>query len=311
MNRTILLKRVVQRPSDRFPEIPELALHTAMATALTNAETVWDRHYPRRDKVAPGKRCVFFERVEREGIATVFHAYTYTAGHTPDQVVFDELAARITADPIVDAQGDHKEIVERFCVLVFGHAMLIETAQVAGSSTLAIRAIRDLIKRHHLPRCPVLELQDAPAVAFQQLVQMKGGVESVTARLNIGFNAEPDTFGSALENLIAGKGFPHAKITATVQAPDNEELDVDEVESILSESENGIGLSGVTIKFNDGTFLNEIASYREKRSIEVQQVRAGVPAVLEIETGLIDYIRALVTAAPNGFRLLDDNGRFT
>lgn len=311
IKRTLLLKRVVQRPSDRFPAIPNLVLHDSMNAVFAAATTVWDRHYPSRDKVAPGKRCVFFERVNRVGATVVFHAYSYIAGHTPDQVVLDDLAATISAEPIVDEDGEHKEIVERFCILVYGEALVLESARVAGSSMLAIRAIRDLIKRHSIARCPALELEDAPSVGFQNLVAMKGGIDSVTARLHQGFNANPNTFGSALENLITRSGFPQAGISTTIQAPNGVELDATQVEEILDESETGIGLSGITVKFKDGTFLNEIASYREKTVIEVQQIRAGVPAIPEIETALVDYIRELVQPAPNGFRLLDGNGRFT
>src|SRR5690606_13453680 len=127
----------------------------------------------------------------RQGAAVLFHAYSYLAGHTPDQVVFDDVRARVTADPILDEGGSHREIVERFAVIVLGEVVVIETARVAGSSQMAIKAIRDLIRRHVAPRHPNLKLEDAPGLNFKRLVRLHKGVSSVTARLHQEFTAEP------------------------------------------------------------------------------------------------------------------------
>jgi len=92
---------------------------------------------------------------------------------------------------------------------------------------------------------------------------------------------------------------------------DGQELDVDEVESLVNESENGTGLSGITVIFKDGISLGDLEKYREKHGIEVQQVRPGVPAVTEIETEMVDYLKTMMK--PNGanFQLIDNSGKFT
>lgn len=311
INRTLLLKRVVQVATDRYPALPSLALHTAMAGVFDACETVWDRHYPRRDKIRPGKRCVFFKRVNRQGTAVLFHAYSYVAGLTPDQAVLDDLEESITADPIVTDDGDLVEIVERFAVIVIGEVMIIESARVSGSGPLAVHAMRDMIRRHYLAKHPNLRLEDAPTVAFKRMADLHGGVKSVTARLHSGFNAEPNTFGEALESLIEGKGFNNSKISTTIEAPGNGELDADTVEAMLEESEAGTGLSSITIKFRDDTSLGDLSKYREKSPIAVQEVRPGVPAVTEIETEIVNYLRSLAQADDGGFQLITSNGMFT
>lgn len=311
IDRTLLLKRVVQVPTERFPPILNLALHTQMDAVFNASDSVWDRHYPAKEKVKAGNRCVFFKRVVRPNAAVLFHAYSYVAGHTPDQVVFDDIEEQLSADPIVTADGTHKEIVERFAVIVIGEVLIIESARVSGTGLLAIRGMRDMIKRHSLAKCPPLILEDAPTLDFKRMAQIHRGVASVTARLHSGFVTEPNTFGSAMESIIANNGFGNAKVSATIEAPENDELDVDKVEAMLQESEAGTGLSGITIRFKDKTSLGDLQNYREKLPISVQQVRPGIPAVTEIETAIVQYLNALATPDDDNFQLITANGTFT
>ncbi len=312
IRRTLLLKKVAQIDGQRYPRVPQLDLHVQLDQVFQTAQTVWDRHYPARDKVKKGQRCVFFERVARPGQAVLFHAYSYVAGLTPDQAVLDDIQAKITADPLTDENGDPKEVVERFAVLIMGEAVIIETARVAGSGPLAIHAVRDLIRRHVTKKFPNLELEDAPSLGFKQMAQMHQGVKEVTVRLHSGFVAEPNTFGHALESFIAPKGLgPFKRVATTVEALDGQELDVDEVESLVNESEDGTGLSGITVTFVDGSSLGDLDKYREKLGIEVQQVRPGVPAVTEIETEMVDYLTNLMKPNSDNFQLIDNSGKFT
>lgn len=311
INRTLVLKRVVQVPGIRYPAIPSIALHQSMRDVFGVATTVWGRHFPSKEKVTPGRRCIFFEPVQRSGSAVLFHAYSYIAGHTPDQVVFDDIRARVSADPIVDDGGTHKEIVERFAVIVLGETMIVESARVAGSAPLALAGMRDMIRRHVTPKHPNMKLEDAPSLDFQRMAKLHKGVGSVTARLHEGFTAEPNTFGRAMESIVAGKGFDHAKVTTTIESGENDELDADRVEELLNESEGGTGLSGITIRFKDGATLGELSKYREKLPVQVQQLRPGVPVVAEIETAMVEYLRSLATPADDNFQLITDAGIFT
>ena len=312
IRRTLLLKKVAQIDRKRYPPIPQLDLHVHLNQLFQTAQSVWDRHYPARDKVKQGQRCVFFERVERKGQAVLFHAYSYIAGLTPDQAVFDEIKAKISADPLVDAEGKPKEVVERFAVLAMGEALIIESARVAGSGPLAVHAIRDLIRRYVVKNFPNLRLEDAPSLDFKRMAKIHHGVKEVTVRLHSGFVAEPNTFGHSLESFIEPKGFgPLKRVVATIEAMDGQELDVDEVEGLVNESEHGTGLSGVTVIFKDNVSLGDLDKYREKLGIEVQQVRPGVPAVTEIETGMVDYLKTLMTPDAANFQLINNTGKFT
>ncbi|HET8636595.1 MAG TPA: hypothetical protein VFL96_07080 [Acidobacteriaceae bacterium] len=312
IRRTLLLKKVAQIDGKRYPPVPQLDLHVHLNQLFQTAQSVWDRHYPARDKVKQGQRCVFFERVERKGQAVLFHAYSYIAGLTPDQAVFDEIKAKISADPLVDAEGKPKEVVERFAVLAMGEALIIESARVAGSGPLAVHAMRDLIRRYVAKNFPNLRLEDAPSLDFKQMAKIHHGVKEVTVRLHSGFVAEPNTFGHSLESFIEPKGFgPVKRVVTTIEAMDGQELDVDEVESLVNESEHGTGLSGVTVTFKDGVSLGDLDKYREKLGIEVQQVRPGVPAVTEIETAMVDYLKALMKPDDANFQLINNTGNFT
>jgi len=312
IRRTLFLKKVAQIDGTRYPRVAKLELHTQLSAVFNAAETVWDRHYPKREKVKQGQRCVFFERVERKGKAVLFHAYSYIAGLTPDQAVLDDIKAKISAEPILDENGSPKEVVERFAVLVFGEALIIESARVSGSGPLAVHAMRDLIRRYVAPKFPNLNLEDAPSLGFKEMAKLHQGVKEVTVRLHSGFVTEPNTFGRSLESFINPKGFGHFKrVATTIEALDGTELDVDHVEELVNESEHGTGLTGITVTFTDGVSLGDLEKYREKLTVEVQQVRPGVPAVTEIETAMLEYLGNLVKPNQNNFQLIDNTGKFT
>lgn len=282
-----------------------------MKGVFSSCSTVWDRHWPRREKVTPGRRCVFLKNCAHSGDAVLFHAYSYVSGHTPDQAVLDELEEKISAEPITTEDGNPREIVERFAVIVLGEVMILESARVHGSGLLAVHAMRDLIRRHYVKKHPNFRIEDAPTLGFKHMVKVHGGVVKVTARLNSGFSAEPNTFGDAMEKLIAAKGFDSAKVSTAIEAPGDDELDSDKVEALLEESETGHGLSGISINFRDGTSLGDLVKYRERKQITVQEVRPGIPAVNEIEREMVAYLRSLAQVDEKGYQLITPHGVFT
>lgn len=313
MERALQLKRMVAIDGQRYPRINPLNVHAVMKTALAAAHTVGDRHFPKKENVTAGKRCIFIEPSEKtDGNSCLFHVYAYTAGLTPDQVVadFDAEKADITADPIIQ-HGEKVEVVERFACLVYGDALIMENARVYGASNLAIRAIRDLIRRHANSKYPNLYLEDAPTKDFKRLAAEHGGVSSVTARLNSGFVPEPNSFGKALESLFESKKLnKYKQVSASIQAEDNDELDPDDVLEILDESEGSTGLSSVSVAFRDGTTLSDLVTYRERHRLNVQVVSAGKPAVSEIESGMVDYLKSLVMPDDDAIRVIDADGKF-
>lgn len=312
MPRTLQLKRMVAVDGTRYPKITPLNVHTAMKAAFAQAKTVGDRHFPARHKVSPGKTCVFLEPVAKSGESVLFHVYVYIAGHTPDQVVqdFDAEKAEITADPIV-SDGETKEVVNRFACLVFGDALIVENARVHGSFGLASMAIRELIRRHHNPKYPKIDLQDAPARKFKQLAALHGGVKQFTARVYHNFVPEPNSFGKCLETLFSARSLgKHRQLSATIVAEGDESLNVDEIEKVIDESEGKTGLSAISILFFDKSTLSDLDEYREKHGIEVQEVRPGVPAITEVESAIVDYLNQLVVPDSADARVIDNDGLF-
>lgn len=306
-----MLKRVVQKPSPRFAELPSVELDVWMKEVFEASDTVWDRHYPRREKVVDGRRCIFFKQVERKGKAVLFNAYFYVSGLTPDQISLDDLAETISAEKIVGEDGTHRDIAERFAVLVIGEVIIMEAGRIPGSGVLAIHAMRDMINRHTDAHVPVFVLEDAPTQTFKQMAKRHGGVDSVTARLAHDFVAEEETFGHAMETIVAEQGFSKFKVVTTIESESDAGLDVDKVEAILDESEGQTGLSGVTVKFKDGRSLGDMDNYREKLSITVNTTRPGVPNVNEIEAAIVKYLKALIKPDDENYQLIDGSGQFT
>lgn len=313
MQRAVQLKKIVPIDGDRYPAIQPLNMHLAMKEVFEKAGTVGSRHHPERLKVSAGKRCVFFEPVAKVGVSVLFHAYIYVAGRTPDQVVqdFDAPAAAISADPILTEDGDVVELVERVACLVYGEAFVIENARVYGSAPIVLAAMRELIRRHVNPKFPNLRLEDAPNRGFKKLAKVHGGVKKVVARLNKDFTPEPESFGQALETLFTDTNVgPFKQVSATVEADSGKQLDPDEVLRLIDESEGSTGLSGISVTFNSGTTLSDLDDYRERHILDVQEIRPGVPAVNEIETGMVQYLRSLAQADDEDARVIDKQGKF-
>jgi len=141
--RSLLFKKLVAVDGDRYPAINPLNVHKYLRSALEAAKTVGDRHWPLVVNVKPGKACVFLEPSKKAGDSLLFHAFIYTAGKTPDQVVqdFGAATADITAEQIKTEDGDPIEIVERVACLVYGESLIIENARVYGSLSIILAAI--------------------------------------------------------------------------------------------------------------------------------------------------------------------------
>lgn len=313
MTRTLQLKRMVAIDGERYPAIAPLNMHEQMAAVFEKAATVGDRHHPIEARVKPGKRCVFLERVMRKGKAVLFHAYIYTAGLTPDQVVADFKAtkATVSAEPIKAPDGKMVEVVDRVAAIVFGDAIVIESARVYGAAQLIAGAMRALIRRHHNSQFPNFNLEDAPNRDFKTLAKAHGGTVKVTARLQGSFTPAPESFGSTLDSLFTPHKLTKFKqVTASIEAEKGEELDPDAVLALIEESEESTGLSGITVVFSDGDSLSDLQKYRERAHVDVTEVRPGIPHILELETAMVDYLRFLALAPDEGARVIDSNGIF-
>ncbi|MCW0447211.1 hypothetical protein [Xanthomonas sacchari] len=313
IKRSLQVKKVVPVEGERYPAIHPLDLHTSLRAAFAVAATVGARHHPAAGNIKPGATCVILEPTNKPGSSLLFHAYIYTAGRTPDQVVPDFAAAKadIKADPITTLTGDVREIVERVACLVYGETLVIENARVYGALPIVLAAIRQLIRGTVNPKFPRLLAEDIPGREFKTLAKAHLGVKKVVARVNEGFVPEPKSFGATLDSMFKKKGLKKFKqITASIEAPKNDSLDPDTVLELVDQSEGNIGLSGIAVTFNDGTSLAELDKYREKTSIEVQEVRPGVPAVTEIETKMLEYLNELATSKDANARVIDSKGYF-
>ena len=311
--RTLLCKRVVSVDQTRFPAINPLELHVALKAAFAKGLTVRDRHHPAVEKVKAGKTCVFLEPTKKDGQSVLFHAYIYTSGRTPDQIVqdFDAKEANVTADPITNPDGEIVEIVERVACLVYGECLIIENARVYGALPVILTAMREIIRRHVNAKYPRLVAEDVPGRDFKTLAKVHKGVRRVIARVNGDFTPEPNSVGALLETMFQGAGADKYKqISATIEAPTNDELDPDMVLRWVDESEGATGLSGISVVFNDKTSLADLDKYREKIQVEVQEIGAGKPAVTEIETAMVQYVNELAFDQDAAARLINPQGYF-
>jgi len=68
---------------------------------------------------------------------------------------------------------------------------------------------------------------------------------------------------------------------------------------MLDEAEES-ALDSVSIEFNYGGGLSDLAEYREKKSVRIQVTPDGRPAITEIEAELRGYLKELRNPNRNG-----------
>ena len=172
-------------------------------------------------------------------------------------------------------------------------------------------AIRELIRRHEDNKFPLLHLEDLPNRDFKKYAVLHEGVVEVTARLNSDFTPEPESFGKALEDLFVDREVGKFKqISATVKGTKEDPLDPEKVLELVEESEGSTGLSGISVLFGDGSSTSDLEKYRERHRIVVQELGPGRPAVTEVETAMVDYLKSLITPDDENARVMDANGIF-
>lgn len=308
IRRTLLLKHVLQRPSDRYPELSGLDLGKLLHAALDNPVDSWETHFPEKARATKGKRCLYVRKAKSLRGGVLGHAFAYIAGHTPVQMNLNGGVANFYDTPIKDTAGNPVEIVTRFAFVCLQDALIVEAGRFPGENDILLRAIRQFITKNSGLRIPRLALQDVQTRNFRTMVNQGGGIKLVTATLESTFAPEPDTFGESMSKAT-DKFSNVRRVKTTIEADQNDSLDIAEMEDLFEESENGTGLSSIRVQLNNGTVISDLDSYREKQSIEIDEVGPGVPNLYQIESELESYVKQLLKPDPTGARIISTEGR--
>lgn len=293
VDRTLLVKAVGYKVGHR-KEWTSPRIEDALREALSKAPTIAERHYPPKDARASGIHCIFInEHKDLKGGGLLFEICTYVHGHVPEGIEPDlsKKKAKVEAVNVRGGDGNPRELVHVYRCLAFGEILLVEFIKGGGGAGALSALLTELLRRHLERTHPALDLADIGSSDLRRLIQERGGVSSITARV---VDTSKHVEGSRFAGLLSkAKGWvPGARKCAITW--DNESGDLDEDASVsLVEEADHEWLAGVTLKFKRGGSVSDLTKYRERKAVKVQADSFGRPAVSEIETALLEYLGEL------------------
>jgi hypothetical protein len=144
-----------------------------------------------------------------------------------------------------------------------------------------------------------------PSRQLALMIKAHNGVREVKATLK-GNQPADSRFSKSLASVM--KDMRNARsVTTSWTADENQLLEEQDVSLLWDELDTAAGLSSVTLKFGDGTSQNDIENYQEKRPVDVQSVRPGIPVATEIANELRSYMSDLMNPT-NGTRIITAEG---
>lgn len=287
-------KTKTKEQSDWIPPRIEDELRNIMV----NSPKLGERHYPIKlpdGEIPSGKQCLFINKAKDLGQdhGVIFEVCAYIKGHIPEAAMPDLESgeAVIKPAPIIDEEGNPKELVYTYRCIAFGQVLIVETLQGAGGIGYLQRLLRALVKKYRPKGHGAIKLQDLVSDDLRALIKSRGGVRSMRASMLHEVAADGSKYSEKLGDLHKAVKGTNRCVVEWV-ASDNGELDLDEALEAVDEV-GDLGLDGVSIAFNDGGGFSELSQYKECKPVRIQLTPDGRPAVTEIELELRKYLLAL------------------
>lgn len=262
----------------------------ALSEIRNSANKVSQRHYPSTlSSISAGTRCLFINSFKTlDSGAIIFTVCSYLKGHTPEafstnlqeeQVDIEELSLK-------GENGEEKELVFSYQVLAYGDIIIIENLSGSGGILALERLLSHLISEHteYFSR---VDLKDVSTRKLNRLIASKGGIRRIRTNVMI-HDESTGAFSAPLTNIRKSIGGAK-KCIFEWHADEESELST---RNALDLTED---VSRFTIEFKDGSSLNNLDLYKEKRKLPIDLAPSGRPERNKIEQALRDYLYDLRT----------------
>jgi len=306
IKRTINLKAVYfnsgKRKNFKAPIIQDV-----LEKFWTNSSSVADTLQPRGgdDNV---RRC-FINKGKSYEQGFGFQFCSYLPGEFPPSSSLDlsKKAVDVDAIPIVDEEGNHRQIISVVHVLAFGHALIVESVKGSGGIDVLERYLTRIVKQIlDTPNHPAVHLVDPAPKGLHQLISHGGGVVGVDLLL-------------AESNVIKGSKYASSLTTLRDQLPGTDKLfvkwqsstilNVQEVEQAFSEAEQNDALDRVSVYLRNGDTVS-LSKHRIRARPDVQSVNGKNPASNELMKEMRNFIIELKSPdEDDGLTILTEDGR--
>lgn len=307
-SRTLIAKAVGYKAGRRKnwqgPRVDE-----ALRTVLAQSPSIGSRHHPAKGKIQKGDHCVFINRATDFGTGGILiEICSYTQGHIPESMTPDleQSQADIKVVELKDEEGKAGELVHSMRCIALGQVIIMESTRGHGGGAAAVQKILTALFRRHLadPNHPSVDLADIGSPDLRELIESRGGVSRVTAKIT---DATPIS-GSHYSGMLSGtRGQVGGASNCTVTWEAKTTLNTDTSVELLEESEDET-LAGVTLYFKLGGSISDLSKYRERRSVHVHALPDGRPVISAVENALRDYLDTLRMPAANGKSTISTDG---
>lgn len=272
-----------------------------LAEICKKAPTAGDRHHPKIVSGKPldvGTSCAFINRNLLVQDVFVFHMWAYSCGQAPESMEADLSKNEVTSTPLALGDGaSQREVVYACRCVTYGDVLLIENARGTGGGATLAKLLNSLLRRYIDPKHPAVHLEDFASMDFADLVQQKGGITRVRARLLHTVPAEGSRYAKTLQ--IARNEIPGAKGASIIWESEAGGISADDAKAVLDEFDND-SLDGAIVYFQDGSSISNLNVYREKHQVELPVANSGQPHSADIENALLDYLTALRDTSKGG-----------
>lgn len=302
ISRTLIVKAVRYKISRSTPEDWVRPLvQDEIRNVMAKTQNIGMRHFPDpAEKIEKGRLCCFinsFKDLGDDGV--LFTVCSYHHGHVPESITPDLTSqeAEIKIIELKDEQGNAGELVHSYRCLALGEVIIVESVQGGGGAAGLEKLLGYLFRRYRDKTHPLVDFSDIASSNLRELIQRRGGVDKITARLATESKHQGTQYGGLLASLL--HKVPGAQQCNVSWENKHGTLDEDQAVALLEEADSE-SLAGVTLHFRNGGSVNNLNEYRERKPVRIQLTPDGRPAVSEIEVALKTYMSELRDPSHNG-----------
>jgi len=300
--RTLVVKAVRYKIIRSTPEDwVRPMIQDEIRNVMAKTSTIGMRHFPDADKkLEKGQQCFFINSVKDLGLdGVMFTVCAYQHGHVPESISPDlsTAEAEIKAIELKDEHGKAGELVYSYRCVALGEVIIIESVMGGGGAAGLEKLLGYLFRRYRDRAHPLVEFSDIASTDLRELIERRGGVEKITARLALESKHQGSQYGGMLASLL--QKIPGAQQCNVSWENKDGTLGEDQAVALLEEAD-GQSLAGVTLHFRNGGSVNNLSEYRERKPVRIQLTPEGRPAVSEIEVALKVYLSELRDPGTSG-----------
>lgn len=308
ISRTLQLKPV--QFTKQPPGEDEVTLVQLMRKLRDHCPTVGSRIWEQVVALADGtkvpQQCFFFNNYQDLDDDTLFfEVWSYEPGAIPLTLTPDPHQQNAVIDVRDDGEEDEREMIHISHVLVFGKSAIIESTRGAGGVIFIQRYLNRIAKDHVLGSHYRFYFTDAVSAGLRGEIERGKGAVGFTLGLS---ESVPNAESELLGMLSGVKSYMPSNGMMTVGWKSSDRLPTEKVIQAYDEAQAQDEIESVIIHLADGSSIRDMAKFKIKKTIEVEDVGGKNPNRGELAQKMLAYLEELCEPGADGNRMLNEFG---